>query len=76
MLNYTEAIQESLKRKWIVGTCSQGEVCWCRTITCEEPLMYQEYKDIEPEEFSVVRQGDLGKEIVEHIVKLHNESLK
>ena len=76
MLNYTEAIQESLKRKWIVGTCSQGEVCWCRTITCEEPLMYQEYKDIEPEEFSVVGQGDLGKDIVEHIVKLHNESLK
>ena len=76
MLNYTEAIQESLKRKWVIGTCSQGEECWCRTITCEEPLMYQEYKDIEPEEFSVVGQGDLGKEIVEHIVKIHNESLK
>ena len=76
MINYTEAIQESLKRKWIVGTCSQGEECWCRTITCEEPLMFQEYKDIEPEEFFVVGSGDLRKEIVEHIVKIHNESLK
>jgi hypothetical protein len=40
-MTYQEAINKSLTLKWKVGTCSQGEECWCRTITCDPPLMYE-----------------------------------
>lgn len=74
-MKYTEAIQESLKRKWVIGTCSQGEQCWCRTVRCEEPVMFIESEDVDPQELFVVRPGELGIEYVNHIIKLHNQSL-
>jgi len=76
-MNYEDAIEESLKRKWVVGTCSQGESCWCRIIKCDPPLMYVEFDSYDDEEeYWVVRSGELNKTTVEHIVKIHNESLK
>jgi hypothetical protein len=71
-MTYQEAINESLTLKWKVGTCSQGEECWCRTITCVPPLMYGEV-GVE-EEFYVVGSGQMTNETVEHIVNIHNET--
>jgi hypothetical protein len=70
-MTYQEAINESLTLKWKVGTCSQGEECWCRTITCDPPLMYEEVGD---EEFYVVGSGQIMKEVAEHIVNIHNKT--
>ena len=71
-MTYQEAILKSLNRKWKVGTCGQGTQCWCRTITCDPPLTYSELED--EEEFYVIGSGQVMAEIVEHIVKLHNET--
>ena len=70
-MTYQEAINKSLTLKWKVGTCSQGEECWCRTITCDPPLMYEEVGD---EEFYVVGSGQIMKEVAEHIVNIHNKT--
>jgi len=72
-MTYQEAINESLNRKWKIGTCSQGEQCWCRTITCDPPLMYEEVEG-ETHEFYPIGSGDVMTEVVEHIVSLHNKS--
>ena len=75
-LNYQQAIEESLKRRWKIGTCSQGEECWCRTIKCEDPLMFSESDDSEEEEYHVVRSGELNRETVEHLVRIHNQQVE
>ena len=74
-MTYQEAIQKSLTVKWKVGTCDEGERCWCRTIVCEQPIMFKESEEDDEDEYWVVAPGDLNKETVEHIVKLHNESI-
>ena len=75
-LNYQQAIEESLKRRWKIGTCSQGEECWCRMIKCEDPLMFSESDDSEEEEYHVVRSGELNRETVEHLVRIHNQQVE
>ena len=75
-MTYAEAIQKSLTVKWKMYTCKEGEQCWCRTIKCEEPLMYKERDDAEENEYWVIGPGELNKETVEHLVKIHNESIK
>jgi hypothetical protein len=72
-MNYQEAIEKSLTIKWKVDTCSQGEQCWCRVVRCEDPILFKESDDSDSEEYYVVRSGELNKETVEHIVKIHNE---
>ena len=37
--------------------------------------MYVEFNGSDEEEYWVVRSGELNKTTVEHIVKIHNESL-
>jgi hypothetical protein len=74
-MTYKQAIEKSLTVKWKVGTCDQGEKCWCRTIKCEQPVMFKEREDDEEDEYWVVGPAELNKETVEHIVKLHNESI-
>jgi hypothetical protein len=71
-MTYQEAINKSLTLKWKVGTCLQGEECWCRIITCDPPLMYEEV-GVE-EEFYVVGSGQIMKEVAEHIVNIQNET--
>lgn len=73
-MTYEEAIKESLNRKWVVATCAQGEKCWCRVINCDPPVMYME--EGEEYEYSPVDQATANKEVVEHIVKLHNDQDK
>ena len=72
-LDYEQAITESLSRKWKIDTCQQGEECWCRVIKCDPPLFFVE-KNCDDQEYYVVRSGELVKETVEHLVKLHNQS--
>ena len=74
-MTYVEAIKKSLTTKWIIGTCSQGEECWCRTVKCDPPVMFKEREDSDEEEYYPIRAGEVGKETVEHIVNLHNNSL-
>jgi hypothetical protein len=75
-MNYVEAIKESLNRKWKVTTCSQGEECWCRVASCDPELHYNEdgLEEIYP--FNPIGAGEVQQEIVEHLVKIHNENLK
>ena len=73
-MTYEEAIKESLNRKWKVGTCSQGEQCWCRTIRCEPPMMYMEVH--EEHEYLPIDAATAQKEVVEHIVSLHNKNFE
>ena len=71
-MTYQEAIEKSFTIKWKVGTCSQGEQCWCRTIEPTEPILYKD-GDIEGLYF-IVGSGEMLKETVEYFVKLHNET--
>lgn len=72
-MDYQEAISKSLTSKWKVDTCGQGEQCWCRIVRCVEPIMFKEKEDLDEEEYYIVGSGKLNKEIVEHIVKIHNQ---
>ena len=71
-MTYQEAIDKSFTIKWKVGTCSQGEQCWCRTIEPIEQILYID-GDIE-DSYSIVRRGEMLKETAEYFVKLHNET--
>ena len=76
-MNYEEAKQESLKVKWKIDYCQEGEKCWCRTITTETPIIFNdkpeddEFKD----ELYLASSGTLSKEIAEHIVNLQNNHI-
>ncbi len=72
-MTYQEAIDKSLTVKWETGMCSQGEVCWCRTVKPVDPILFQDGEDLQ--EYYVVRSGEMNKETAEHFVKLHNEKL-
>jgi hypothetical protein len=69
-MNYQEAIEKSLKVKWIVSHCDQHDKCWCRVIKPEIPIFFDEI-----EELWISRPGELRKEHAEYIVNLHNQSL-
>jgi hypothetical protein len=75
-MNYTEAIKESLKVKWVSAPCPTGEECWCRVIKCDPPLMFKENENSDEEEYRPVRAGELGKDTVEHFVELHNKHIE
>ena len=72
-MNYQEAEDKALTVKWKIGTCSQGEECWCRTIVPVEAILYSEYEYIDTEsEYSIVRAGEIHKQVAERIVEDHN----
>jgi hypothetical protein len=76
-MTYQEARKESLSVEWKTVTCQQGEKCWCRMIEPSTPILYKENEeDEELHEYYVCHSGALDKETAEHIVKVHNESLK
>jgi hypothetical protein len=70
IIKYQEAIEKSFKVKWQIGTCPQGEECWCRTIKPIEPILYEDGGDAE---YYVVGMAEMNKETAEYFVKLHNE---
>jgi len=62
------------KRKWYVQKCGteiESEPCWCRMIVISS---YNEIKD--DIEDCVVCAGELNEKLANHIVKVHNDSLK
>ena len=69
-MTFQEATQKSLRVKWKVALCNQGEKCWCRMIVPEEPI-----EDKDGNEIIIASSGDVRKEYAEHIVRLHNEAL-
>ena len=70
-LTYSQAQQLSLTVEWKTRTCSQGEECWCRII---EPI--EKITDVDGSEICIASSGDVSEIYAEHIVKLHNDSLK
>lgn len=75
MVIYKEALEKSLTARWKVEPCHQGESCWCRMIVPEEDIVWQSFHAGPDEEFYLVGSGSIGKEVAEHIVKIHNQSL-
>lgn len=77
-MNYEEAQNKAFKVEWIAKECSSKD-CWCGVIFPKEPIIYNnkigDYIS-DDEEFYIVGSGSINKEFAEHIVKLHNESLK
>ena len=69
-MTYEEAEEKVLNTKWITKTCHQGESCWCRMVTTEEPVFYNDV-----EEYYISRDGELNQTMAEYFVKLHNDSL-
>ena len=74
VMTYQEAKEKAFTVKWEIGTCSQGEECWCRTINPVEPILYKD-GDIE-NEYYIIGSGELNKETAEYLVKLHNQNIK
>ena len=66
-----EAFRKVLTVEWKAGICNQGAECWCRTIVPKEKI---EYGD--GEEMYIAASGTLPASFANHIVRLHNESLK
>lgn len=73
-MNYSQAIKKSLLVEWEIGTCPQGDQCWCRIIKPIIPIFFKD-GDCE-EEYHILRGGELHKEIVEHIINLHNQNIR
>ena len=71
-MTYQEAYELALKSKWIATHCFVGESCWCNTITTETPIIFGDDND----EVQIVSSGAINKQIAEHIVKVHNQSLE
>ena len=71
-MTYQEAYDLALKSKWINKPCFVGEECWCNIITTETPIIFGEDND----EVQIVSSGAINKQIAEHIVKVHNQSLE
>ena len=71
LLTYKEAQELSLKVEWKVGKCLQGKRCWCRPIHLKKRI-----EDENGHEIYIISSGCISTVHAEHIVKLHNASLK
>ena len=67
---YIKKMKNILEVKWKVSECGNSD-CWCRIIEPEEKII-----DENKFEVTVIDAGSINKEIADHIVKLHNDSLK
>jgi hypothetical protein len=74
-MTYEEAQELSLIVKWKTATCSQGEECWCRAIVPVVPISYAEDEMNVGQEYTIVRPGEIHKELAEYFVSLHNFNL-
>jgi hypothetical protein len=73
-MKFEEAEEKSLTVKWEIGTCSQGERCWCRTIKPIEPILFDDGDS--QDEYWIVGSGELHKNIAEYFVELHNKNIE
>lgn len=74
-MTYEEAEEKALNMKWVMGTCSQGEECWCRVIKPIEPVKYNPSRHGKTdwlEEYWVISPGELNKEVAQRIISDHN----
>jgi hypothetical protein len=71
-MTHEEAYNKSLKVKWKVEPCFSGEECWCRIIVPAEPI---KYGPDDVEEVWIVSSAAINKQMAEHIVSVHNQSL-
>lgn len=69
-MKFEEAMTYLTTVEWKTMKCDDSK-CWCRLIVPKEELF-----DIDNNEIYVAASGCLSKEHAEHIVKIHNESLK
>jgi hypothetical protein len=69
-----EAAEKSLTVKWEIGTCKEGEMCWCRTIKPTESILFNDGDS--QDEYWIVGSGELHKDTAEYFVKLHNKQLE
>ena len=74
-MTFEEAQQKAFTIKWKVGTCNQGEDCWCRTIETIMPIFYKPHEKLDEQEYYVLGDAGLGKEMAEYFVQLHNEKI-
>jgi len=70
-MTYKEAQEHSLKVEWKTTICQSGEQCWCRIIEPKEKI-----EDSDGEEIYITPSGNVSRIHAEHIVELHNKSLK
>ena len=70
-MTYDEAEEKALNMKWKVGTCSQGEECWCRTILpVEEVIMTGE--GVNDTSYMIVGPAEMYAKVAHRIVYDHN----
>ena len=62
---------ELIAVRWKTAVCNSGEACWCRCVVPEHDVVY----DNGMEAF-IAGDGELGREIAEHVVALHNTWLE
>lgn len=79
-LTYIDALKLALTKRWKVGYCSQGKICWCRSIELDQPIDFVEFdphngEPVENVLTHVAHGGELNKEVVSYLVRLHNNSL-
>lgn len=70
-MSYSEFFELAKRQRWKIGNCSQGQICWCRTVEIED-MIFDEDGVLR----KVVNEGSMMKEMVEYIVELHNSNLK
>ena len=69
-LTYKEAEKKLLTVEWKLEECGTKD-CWCSIIVPKEKI-----ENIDDEDIYVLPSGAITTELAEHIVKIHNESLK
>lgn len=62
--------KDRFTKPWVLRTCSQGEVCWCRMAHVEG----HESDDLD--EMVLWTSGSIDTELAEYLVKLHNAQLQ
>lgn len=73
-LTYTEAQEKALSVRWKSTPCFEGEKCWCRLVSPEEPIPYEDAQGDSEFDY-IIGSGSVSKIFAEHIVDLHNKSL-
>lgn len=75
-MTYEEAQQKLLTVRWKTKECTQSD-CWCSAVVPEEDIVYNNGIEGEVDDYVYIAgAGALTKELAEHIVKIHNESLE
>jgi hypothetical protein len=71
-MTHEEAYNKALEVKWKVEPCFSCEDCWCRIIMPSEPI---NYGPDNVEEVCIVSSASINKQMAEHIVNVHNQSI-